>query len=135
MGPGEAVGCLGVKGACVLGVVGGSWENGPAEFAGLCTSVKEWDWVTGTEMMANTLGTRDWLYIVTTVLGERRGRSLDREKDAFKEDYLGEEITQKALKTMFSFLDGDLGEPFRVQSLGALPDALCSHDKEMIRER
>lgn len=102
--------------------VGGSWENGPAEFAGLCTSVKEWGWVTGTEMVANMLGTRGWLYIVTTVLGERRGRSLDREKDAFKENYLGEEITQKALKTMFSFLDGDLGESFRVQSLGALPE-------------
>lgn len=78
--------------------------------------------MTGAEMVANTLGTRGWLYIVTTVLGERRGRSLDREKDAFKENYLGEEITQKVLKTMFSFLDGDLGESFRVQSLGALPE-------------
>lgn len=115
--------------------VGGSWENGPVEFAGLCTSAKEWDWVTGTEVMANTLGTRGLLHIVTTALGKRRGRSLDREKDAFKEDYLEEEITQKALKTMFSFLDGDVGEPFRVQSLGALPDALCSHVKEVIRER
>lgn len=75
MGLGEAVGCLGVKSACMLGVVGGSWENGPAEFAGLCTSVKEWDWVTGTEMTANTLGTRDWLYIVTTVL-EKEGGGL-----------------------------------------------------------
>lgn len=75
--------------------------------------------------MASVLGTRLLAVHYHYNAGRKEGtRTLSREKEALKEELMGEACLQQVLKTVFSFLGRDLGKPFRVQSLEALPECI-----------